>query len=153
MKNLLSLIVIATLFVSCKTTEEVQSCGTATLPCEDGAEVIVEDNSETALDWVGTYKGVVPCDDCDGMEITLTLRDDENYRLEIVYIGKDQKPVVEDYVFTWNIRGDIVMLSNREFDLFEQFQVVENAVYLLVHNGEDVSEGDTFNQAFKLDKQ
>jgi uncharacterized lipoprotein NlpE involved in copper resistance len=149
MKKSLLMFLSIIFLISCKTTEEAKSV----IAKSETEEVDPAHNSQNSLDWAGTYKGVVPCDDCDGMDITLTLRDDENYRLEILYVGKVDEPIIEDYVFTWNIRGDIVMLTNREYDIFEQFQVVENAVYLLVHNGEEVSKGDGFNQAFRLIKQ
>lgn len=32
------------------------------------------DTAETSLDWVGEYKGVFPCADCEGIETELELK-------------------------------------------------------------------------------
>ena len=37
-------------------------------------------NAENALDYQGTYKGVFPAADCPGIEIELTLHNDNTYR-------------------------------------------------------------------------
>jgi uncharacterized lipoprotein NlpE involved in copper resistance len=38
-------------------------------------------NSRSSLDWAGTYEGVLPCADCPGTKIRLTLNGDGSYRL------------------------------------------------------------------------
>jgi uncharacterized lipoprotein NlpE involved in copper resistance len=38
-------------------------------------------NSRNALDWAGTYEGVLPCADCPGTKTRLTLNYDGSYRL------------------------------------------------------------------------
>ncbi|GAB5409502.1 MAG: hypothetical protein BalsKO_18670 [Balneolaceae bacterium] len=112
-----------------------------------------QEMEEDYLNWAGTYQGVVPCEGCDGMRISLELREDENYNLRIDYLGSDRETEIYDYIFTWNIRGDIIMLMNEEYDLFEHFQLVEDAAYLLVHNGKEVSKGDGFEATYRINKQ
>jgi uncharacterized lipoprotein NlpE involved in copper resistance len=38
-------------------------------------------NAENALDYQGTYKGVFPAADCPGIEIELTLHNDNTYTM------------------------------------------------------------------------
>ncbi|MGC3979402.1 MAG: copper resistance protein NlpE [Paludibacteraceae bacterium] len=51
--------------------------------------------------WVGDYKGILPCADCEGIETLLSLNEDTTYFLKMDYIGKGQ-PIVDKGVFTWN---------------------------------------------------
>jgi uncharacterized lipoprotein NlpE involved in copper resistance len=141
------------LFVGCKTAQPLPACCTQEeiqKPIEEDSDVNMEDID---LSWVGIYKGVVPCDTCEGMDVTLNLKEDENYRLEIDYIGADSS-LVRDFVFTWNMRGDIVILIDEDrMEGLDRFQLAEDAVYFLVHNRERLSEADDFVEAYKLIKQ
>ena len=42
--------------------------------------------AEMALDWNGTYEGVLPCASCEGIKTTLTLNNDKTYLLNEVYL-------------------------------------------------------------------
>ena len=48
-------------FGSCKENNSKKTTTTTTLG----------DNSQNALDWAGTYKGILPCADCEGMKMQL----------------------------------------------------------------------------------
>ncbi len=55
------------------------------------SEVVAVDSAHTAensLDWNGTYKGVLPCADCEGIETELELNADKTYELKETYLGK-----------------------------------------------------------------
>ena len=45
-------------------------------------------NAPTASEWVGKYKGTVPCADCEGIETELELKADQTYEFEQEYKGK-----------------------------------------------------------------
>lgn len=44
--------------------------------------------SKNSLDWAGSYKGVLPCADCDGLQMVITLSKDETYKMSAKYLGK-----------------------------------------------------------------
>ena len=44
-------------------------------------------SSENNLNWVGEYKGLLPCADCSGIETELELKADQTYELEEEYKG------------------------------------------------------------------
>lgn len=146
-------VLIVLLFVACKTTKPKPACCT-----QEDIEKPVEDDSVVTMEvvdmsWVGVYKGLLPCDNCDGMDVTLNLKADENYHLEIDYLGTDST-LVRDFIITWNIRGDIVMLIDEDsMEIKDRFQLAEDAVYFLVHNRERLSVADDFEEAYKLTKQ
>jgi uncharacterized lipoprotein NlpE involved in copper resistance len=51
-------------------------------PAPDGS------TAQNSLDVVGTYKGVVPCADCEGIETSVMLHADNTYMLHTSYLGK-----------------------------------------------------------------
>jgi copper homeostasis protein (lipoprotein) len=45
--------------------------------------------SLNSLDWIGTYKGQLPCADCEYIDTRLTLNEDMTYSITSIYVGKD----------------------------------------------------------------
>ena len=48
-------------------------------------------NSQNSLDWSGTYKGITPCADCEGIETILTLNADVQRSFTLVEEFKGKK--------------------------------------------------------------
>ena len=69
------------------------------------------DNSQTSVDWPGTYYGVTPCADCEGIETRLILMKDKKYSLERKYLGKSEKSSNSQGDFSWDKSG--TYLGNR----------------------------------------
>ena len=53
-------------------------------------------NSQNSLDWQGTYKGITPCADCDGIETELVLNKDLTYVIKTKYLGKGDGKTLEE---------------------------------------------------------
>jgi uncharacterized lipoprotein NlpE involved in copper resistance len=68
-------------------------------------------NSASSLDWQGTYKGTLPCADCEGIATEITLNKDNSYLIKTTYLGKENKTTVEKGNFIWNDLGSIVTLT------------------------------------------
>lgn len=68
-------------------------------------------NSQNALDWMGTYHGITPCADCEGIETALTLNEDHTYILETRYLGKSDEVFRESGTFTWNDDGSQIEID------------------------------------------
>ncbi len=67
--------------------------------------------SQNSLDYAGTYKGVTPCADCEGIEVALSIAMDSTYTLSAKYLGKgDGKPVVTNGKYVW-IDGGTIQLE------------------------------------------
>jgi uncharacterized lipoprotein NlpE involved in copper resistance len=71
----------------------------------------MSDTSATSLDWSGTYQGVLPCADCQGIETSLTLNKDMSYLMTRKYLGKDEQVFEQKGTFTWNSEQNTVLLS------------------------------------------
>ena len=97
-KSIIALSIASIFLVACsktenkKTEEKAQTSATS----EAVAETTSADNAHTAentLDWNGTYKGVLPCADCESIETELELNSDKTYEIKETYLGKgDGKP-------------------------------------------------------------
>ncbi|MCH7314362.1 copper resistance protein NlpE [Acinetobacter sp. ANC 3882] len=92
MKKSLIAISLASIFlVACnkaetpKTDEQTPPATSteATSEVVDGAHT-----AENSLDWNGTYTGVVPCADCEGIKTELELNQDKTFELKETYLGK-----------------------------------------------------------------
>ena len=72
----------------------------------------ISDNSQNALDWAGSYKGVIPCADCEGIETEIVLNQDLTYVKKTKYLGKgDGKIFEENGSFVWDKSGGSISLK------------------------------------------
>lgn len=72
------------------------------------------DNSRNSLDWAGTYRGVLPCADCEGIETIVTLGSDGSYTSQSRYLGKGKEIFSERGNFTWNAAGSQVTFDGSQ---------------------------------------
>lgn len=68
--------------------QEVKNADTLTTTATDAAA-----NTNTAAA-VGTYKGVLPCADCEGIETVIVLNADGTYTRTVTYLGKKENNVL-----------------------------------------------------------
>lgn len=91
-------------------------------------------NSRNSLDWAGTYRGVLPCADCPGIETTVTLRADGTYSATSRYLERDVATTGEGR-FTWSADGGSVSLTGEEA---ARYRVGENRLTRLALDGSPV---------------
>lgn len=65
--------------------------------------------SRNSLDWAGTYQGVLPCADCEGIETTLRLTPDGRYALTSRYLGGPGPALSDAGAFEWRGGGVIAL--------------------------------------------
>ncbi|MDR0781278.1 MAG: copper resistance protein NlpE N-terminal domain-containing protein [Pseudomonadales bacterium] len=107
-----------------------------------------EHSARTALDWAGSYRGVLPCADCEGIEVVVVLRDDGSYDEFSRYLGDENNVVFSEMGdFTWNEVGDTVIFAGEEPT---RYAVGENQLFRLALDGSRIS-GD-FSQNYVLSK-
>lgn len=87
--------------------------------------------SRNSLDWAGTYRGVLPCADCPGIETTVTLRADGTYSATSRYLERDVARSSEGR-FTWSEDGGSVSLTG---DDPARYRVGENRLIALNLDG------------------
>lgn len=89
-------------------------------------------NSQNSLDWAGTYRGTLPCADCQGIETAITLHPDGRFRSQSRYLGKDGPLVEDEGRFTWDSAGGTVTLTGTRT---ARFRVGENRLTALAQDG------------------
>lgn len=95
-------------------------------------------NARIALDFTGTYRGVVPCADCEGIQTTLILAAEEKYQLQTVYLGKSEQVFEETGTYRWNEAGNTITLEGIE-NAPNQYFVGENMVFQLDMEGNRIT--------------
>ena len=68
-------------------------------------------NAVSSLDWNGTYKGSLPCADCEGIATEIRLGKDLTYILRTSYIGKTTKSIEVKGKFKWDEAGNTISLA------------------------------------------
>jgi uncharacterized lipoprotein NlpE involved in copper resistance len=98
------------------------------------------DNSMTSLDWDGTYFGVVPCADCEGIETTITLGKDLTYKIKTKYLGKSDQVFEKSGSFTWNEAGNTITLNDADGkETTDKYFVGENQITQLDLSGNKIT--------------
>lgn len=112
-----------------KSTEISEGAGT---PFQD------EHNSRNSLDWNGTYQGTLPCADCDGIKIRLTLTSEGEFNRTRTYLGKEEFGSTDSGTFEWNEAGSEITLRPLEGDP-QGYQVGENRLFFLDREGKRIT--------------
>lgn len=148
--NFIVFCMIAAIFTSCKNNSESSKQNNA----ETQESKVVDEklptasNSQNALDWDGTYKGIIPCADCVGIETQITLGSDLSYTKTEKYLGKSDSVYTSQGQFKWNDAGSKISLGDNSS---KTYQVGENKLFHLDQNGERIT-GD-LEDLYILNKQ
>ncbi len=98
-------------------------------------------NSRISIDYFGTYRGVVPCADCEGIETVITLLEGDEFERRTRYLGKnDDTWYREAGPFEWDVTGGIIELATDRDPRY--YRVGENVLIQLDINAEPIT-GDT----------
>ena len=141
---------VCLLFVSCK--KEIKK---VEIKSDSIVEVSVDtlsisDNSQNSLDWSGTYKGITPCADCEGIETQIVLNKDLTYTLKTKYLGKGDGKVFQDAgSFVWDKSGGNITLEGLKGSP-SQYKVGENKLIQLDMNGQLIT--GAFSEKYVLKK-
>ncbi len=96
--------------------------------------------SRNSLDWEGTYMGVLPSDDCEGIDTSISLDKDQTYLLKLRYLGtleKESKEFISEGKFTWDENGNNITLEGAK-DGSRKFKVGENYLMPLDKNAIEI---------------
>lgn len=118
----------------------IAGCASETLPpAASSSDPILADgahDSRNSLDWAGSYRGVLPCADCEGIETVVNLSRDGSFREHTRYLGKDGPDFSRRGVFAWSDDGSTVTLAG---DPPFPYRVGENHLTRLALDGSAVA--------------
>jgi len=127
MRKIFGIIAIMALFVfSCNQNKTQKD-----KPKQDN-KVVDTHNARNSLDYYGEYEGVIPCADCPGIKLSITLKKGDEYKMDYVYQDKENGTHSESGKFTWDETNTKITLKNAPF---EKYMVAENKLILLDGTG------------------
>jgi len=125
---LFQLLLLAVIMVACAPSAE---------PTDPDSAAPDMHSSSVALDWQGTYQGMLPCASCEGIQTSLTLGYDMRYALDRVYVGESDSLFTSAGSFEWDDTGNVVVLAGIQ-DAPNRFKVMEGALAQLDMEGNEI---------------
>ena len=101
-------------------------------------------------DFIGTYIGVLPCADCEGMETKLTINENNTFTKSVHYLGKGTKVFEQKGTISWNKLGNVIELNEVQ-NAPKTYLVSKNKLLQLDMEG-NIIDG-TMAQEYQLSKQ
>lgn len=155
MKNkILILACLCFLFINCKKEAKPAETATAEVEIDTTSPVVVSQDkhsSQNSVDWQGTYKGITPCADCEGIDTEIILDKELTFITKTRYLGKGDKTVFEEKgTFSWDNTGLIIALKAKNGTPY-LYKVGENTLTQLDMEGKIIT-GD-LQGMFILKKQ
>ncbi len=117
------------------------ACGENKQQASDAENSVSERSIQSTGTWHGTYRGVLPCANCEGIRYELKLNEDLSYEMARKYLGKEDKIFRNEGTFTWDESGNKITLlvDNEEKELY-QFEAKEDQLVKLSVTGEPIDE-------------
>ncbi|WP_339634263.1 copper resistance protein NlpE N-terminal domain-containing protein [Bizionia echini] len=131
-KHLITFAAIAlVLSVSCKSDKE-NNPEVAEMEAVETEKKPDMHTSQNSLDWKGTYVGILPCADCEGIKTTLRLNEDMSYEAVTEYLGKKDGVFDSRGYYKWEDDGQNILLSDENET---KYKVGENKLIQLDKSG------------------
>ncbi len=141
-KSIIAISLVSIFLVACNKAETPKTDEQAPPATSTESSTEVVDSAHTAensLDWNGTYKGVLPCADCEGIETELELNLDKTYELKETYLGKgDGKAFESKGSFTFDSKNTSIIELDKAGDGRKYF-VAEGYLKALDTEGKEIT--------------
>ncbi|WDF66920.1 copper resistance protein NlpE [Sphingobacterium oryzagri] len=118
-----------------------QETGQATTEAA-GDQESTTDESVNLTDFHGTYAGTIPCDDCEGIETTLVINNNETFKISTQRLGSQQQ-TNDNGRYTLEENGGTLHLRAKDTDL--KLKIAKDKLLHLDKDGK-VIEGTLANQ-------
>lgn len=118
-------------------------------------QALAEKNAHTSrytLDWSGVYRGVLPCADCEGIQMEISISKKGTYELKKRYEGKSPEIFTEKGNFRWLPEGNgITLYSGNNSNEYTHFLVGENQLIKLDKDANRIN--SEFSELYVLKKK
>ncbi|MFG0586934.1 copper resistance protein NlpE [Acinetobacter sp. YQ_14] len=150
-KSIIALSLASVFLVACSKTDNKNNQEQTPTAASEAVAVDSAHTAENSLDWNGTYKGVLPCADCEGIETELELNADKTYELKETYLGKgDGKAFESKGSFQFDANNTSVIELDKTGDNRKYF-VAEGYLKVLDMEGNEIT-GDLADK-YELKKE
>lgn len=138
MKKIAVLLLVASFLGSCANSNKSNNTESqSSVDTLKNQEIVdTEHTARTSLDYYGEYEGLLPCADCSGIKVKLTLNKDNTFILDTQY-QKDGVPEVEPETgkFSWNKEKANTIVLDDVKENYRQFFVAEGHIIVLDTEG------------------
>ncbi|TKB46799.1 copper resistance protein NlpE [Ferrimonas sediminicola] len=124
----------ACMLIGCAAPDQRPATIASTTP---SPPVVDGHNARNAVDWAGTYRGTLPCPDCDGIVTELTLYADGRYHLKQLYLGRRSNGQDLKGRFQWHSSGNRITLP-RDNAAPAHYRITENRLQRLDNQGRTI---------------
>ncbi|MCC8035140.1 MAG: copper resistance protein NlpE N-terminal domain-containing protein [Rikenellaceae bacterium] len=90
--------------------------------------------AENSLDFTGTYRGILPCADCSGIETVLIINNDGTYRLSSRYIDRNNDHYTCEGKYSWLDDGTQIRLDDGN-EAGNRYFIAEGRIFVLDRDG------------------
>lgn len=94
------------------------------ISCSGTKKTTDQHTSKTSLDWSGTYFGIIPCSDCEGINTQIILNQDNNYIFKLQHSGNPDETLEFRGTFSWNQAGDKITLGGIDNTIYPIYYLV-----------------------------
>ncbi|MBK8552392.1 MAG: copper resistance protein NlpE N-terminal domain-containing protein [Ignavibacteria bacterium] len=95
-----------------------------------------EVNNGAVVQISGSYNGIIPCADCEGINYELELKEDFTYRERMIYLGKQVRPFT--LTGKWKLEGINKVILYKQSDEMSQFEFSKGDLIMLDGSGERI---------------
>lgn len=78
----------------------------------------------------GVFYGFLPCDDCDGLKMTLSLKQNNNYLLVSQFAKASSREFYEKGKYSWDEKNRILVLTPRKDAPVRQFRIEDDSTLI-----------------------
>lgn len=78
----------------------------------------------------GVFYGFLPCADCDGLKMTLSLKQNNNYLLVSQYAKASSREMYEKGKYSWDDKARTVVLTPRKDGPVRQFRIEDEGTLI-----------------------
>lgn len=107
------------------------------------------------LDFHGVFYGYVPCNDCNGIKTTLSLKQNNNYLLVTQPARDSSREFYEKGKYTWNEETNILVLTPRKDEPARQYQIKDEGTIVQMNSdgtpmAEELADSYTLRRSDKV---
>ncbi|MDD1624974.1 MAG: copper resistance protein NlpE [Methylococcaceae bacterium] len=101
-----------------------------------------ENHTDKSLEFHGVFYGFLPCNDCNGIKTTLSLKQNNNYLLVTQYAKESSREFYEKGKYSWNDENHTVVLTPRKGGTSTRRYHIENEGTLIQLNDDGTRKTD-----------
>jgi len=97
---------------------------------------------EKSSDFHGVFYGFLPCDDCNGIKVTLSLKQKNNYLMVTQLAKESTREFYEKGKYTWDEENQTVVLTPRNQSIPRHYRIKDEGTLVQLDNGGRPITGD-----------